>query len=81
MTHIFPTHGFKHLLQLNSQLLNVVDQDAGLRTEICQFETTCAHYNIFKWISPFVGKGFKQTVLITTMYILSRPLTTFSIVT
>lgn len=33
VTHIFSTHGFKHLLQLNSQLLDVVDQDAGLRTE------------------------------------------------
>lgn len=32
-THIFPTHGFKHLLQLDSQLLDVVDQDAGLHTE------------------------------------------------
>lgn len=32
-THIFSTHGFKHLLQLNSQLLDVVDQDAGLSTE------------------------------------------------
>lgn len=33
MPHIFSTHGFKHFLQLNSKLLNVVDQDAWLRTE------------------------------------------------
>lgn len=32
-THIFATHGFEHLLQLDSQLLDVVDQDAGLHTE------------------------------------------------
>ncbi len=43
ITHIFSTHGFKHLLQLNSQLLDVVDQDAGLRTERCLFETVRAH--------------------------------------
>lgn len=32
-TYIFATHGFKHLLQLDSQLLNVVDQNARLHTE------------------------------------------------
>lgn len=30
-THIFASHGLKHLLQLNSELLDVVDDDTGLR--------------------------------------------------
>lgn len=30
-THLFPTHGFKHLLELDTELLDVVHQDAGLR--------------------------------------------------
>lgn len=29
-THLLPTHGFKHLLKLDAQLLDVVHQDAGL---------------------------------------------------
>lgn len=29
-THIFSTHGFKHFFQLNPQLLDVINQDAGL---------------------------------------------------
>lgn len=29
-THILPTHGFKHLLKLDTELLDVVHQDAGL---------------------------------------------------
>lgn len=29
-THILSTHGFKHLLKLDTELLNVVHQDAGL---------------------------------------------------
>lgn len=32
-TYIFATHGFEHLLQLDSELLDVVDQDAGLHTQ------------------------------------------------
>lgn len=30
-THIFASHGLKHLLQLNSELLDVVDDDTWLR--------------------------------------------------
>lgn len=30
-THVFPPHGLEHLLKLDSQLLNVVDEDAGLQ--------------------------------------------------
>lgn len=29
-THLLPPHGFKHLLQLDAELLDVVHQDAGL---------------------------------------------------
>lgn len=31
LAHLLPSHGFKHLLQLNSQLLSVVHEDAGLQ--------------------------------------------------
>lgn len=29
-THVFASHGLKHLLQLNSELLDVVDDDTRL---------------------------------------------------
>lgn len=29
-THLLPTHGFKHLLELDAELLDVVHKDAGL---------------------------------------------------
>lgn len=29
-THVLPTHGFKHFLKLDTELLDVVHQDAGL---------------------------------------------------
>lgn len=32
-THIFASHGLKHLLQLNSELLDVIDYDTWLRGE------------------------------------------------
>lgn len=32
-THIFASHGLKHLLQLNSELLDVIDDDTWLRGE------------------------------------------------
>lgn len=31
LAHLLPSHGFEHLLQLNSQLLSVVHEDAGLQ--------------------------------------------------
>lgn len=48
ITHIFPSHGFKHLLQLNPQLLDVVNQYAGLRTQkkICSLNHTTAAFHI-----------------------------------
>lgn len=32
-THIFASHGLKHLLQLDSELLDVIDDDTWLREE------------------------------------------------
>lgn len=32
-THIFASHGLKHLLQLNSELLDVIDYDTWLTGE------------------------------------------------
>lgn len=32
-TYIFASHGLKHLLQLNSELLDVIDDDTWLREE------------------------------------------------
>lgn len=66
VTHIFSTHGFKHLLQLNSQLLDVVDQDAGLRTERWN-----RHYNMDK----------NEQFCIWFQNRLINPLTTFSMLT
>ena len=31
LAHLLPSHGFEHLLQLNSQLLSVIHEDAGLQ--------------------------------------------------
>lgn len=55
-TDLFATHGLKHLLQLNSKLLNVVEDDAGLgkrkimiyKDRVLYAYTTCTLYSLSK---------------------------------
>lgn len=50
ITHVFSTHGFKHFLKLNSQLLDVVDQDAGLKTTGHRRSDTPANISFFVYV-------------------------------
>lgn len=56
-TDLFATHGLKHLLQLDSKLLNVVEDDAGLGKRkimtykdrvLYAYTTLCTLYSLFK---------------------------------
>lgn len=50
-TYIFASHGLKHLLQLNSELLDVIDDDTWLREE----REKSLHTHIHKHFSlPFL---------------------------
>lgn len=75
ITHIFSTHGFKHLLQLNSQLLDVVDQDAGLTRQ--QHTSHMLTITIQNTTPVYIRKNKKN--LTDSLHFWS--LTTFSMVT
>lgn len=56
-TNLFATHGLKHFLQLDSKLLDVVEDDAGLEeensynavsTSICYVHVPCTIYSLWK---------------------------------
>lgn len=51
-THIFSSHGFKHLLQLDSELLDVIDDDAWLTENGRKRHTQ--RYTIISNVGPFL---------------------------
>lgn len=54
-THIFASHGLKHLLQLNSELLDVVDDDTRLRGGDEKHHTRFSHPFLF-FLYPFFSQ-------------------------
>lgn len=57
-THIFASHGFKHLLQLDPELLDVVDDDTGLTEKRKKVPRSAIlkHFTIISEVSPLKKK-------------------------
>lgn len=61
-THIFASHGLEHLLQLNSELLDVIDDDTWLRGE--QGKSLHTSRSFF-WLLPALHRNRSRLVLQT----------------
>lgn len=74
-THIFASHGLKHLLQLNSELLDVIDDDTWLmgrkRKKIITHKHThtLTHFSLpFLCLLPAFHRNQSRLVLLTFFY-------------
>lgn len=70
-THVFSSHGLKHLLQLNSELLDVIDDDTWLRGD--REKSLHTHFSLpFLCLLPAFYCNQSRLVLLTFLLLLWR---------